>query len=216
MGSLSARRYSFDTTHTGMVLLLAIACCALPVSAQSPPQVAVVFNLQSNDLTVIDAKYRVFYNKFEKKTLPIQGYDLRGAIQDEFMTTLAADTRYKWRVANADDKLDGAALADEKRRTPDMVSSAKADRVLVVDVAGFGAWITGLAKDRMEILAYVTMLDRATGRKLWKEKIFEKVGFSGDLQKLQAEEQKEMKQGINSLIEKACQATKTKMADNKV
>ncbi|HZQ90458.1 MAG TPA: hypothetical protein VFA60_01550 [Terriglobales bacterium] len=216
MGFGSSARRPHAPTLTTMLLLMALACAVLPLQAQSQPQVAVVFNLQSNDLTVIDAKYRVFYNKFEKKTLPIQGYDLRGAIQDEFMTMLAADTRYKWRPAEAEDKLDAARLADEKHRTPEMVSSAKADRVLVVDVVGFGAWVTGLAKDRMEVLAYVTMLDRATGRKLWKEKIFEKVGFSGDLQKLQAEDQKEMKQGINSLIEKACQATKTKMADNKV
>jgi hypothetical protein len=203
------------------LLLAILAVLTAPLMAQNPvsgstPEVAVVFNLRSSDLTVVDHKYRVFFNKFEKKTLPIEGYDLSGAIRDEVMTTLAQDQRFHWRQATEADKLDAAKLADEKNRTPDMVSSAQADRVLVVDVAGFGAWISGLAKDRMEIMATVTMLDRASGRKLWKHRIWEKIPFSGDLQKLQADNQKEMKEGINSLIEKASQKLIAKVAESKV
>jgi hypothetical protein len=200
-------------------LLILLCTCYNSVAQQSsaggPPEVVVVFNLASNDLSVIDHKYRVFYNQYERKNLPIEGYDLLGNIRDEVMTTLALDNRYQWRVATEADKLDPAKLADEKQRTPAMLSAARADRVLIVDVNGFGAFITGLAKDRMEVTAQVTMLDRATGRKLWKTKIWEKIPFSGDLQTLQADNQKEMKEGINSLIERACQTLKAKLAESK-
>ncbi len=203
------------------LLLAVLLALAVPLTAQkSPsaavPQVVVVFNLASSDLSVIDHKYRVFFNKYERKNLPIEGYDLVGAIRDEVMNMLAADKRFQWRLATDADQLDAAQLADEKHRTPQMLSSAQADRVLVVDVDGFGAFITGLAKDRMEVAADVTMLDRASGRKLWKTKIWEKVPFSGDLEKLQADNQKELKEGINSLIEKACQKLQTKVAESKV
>ncbi|HEX9119974.1 MAG TPA: hypothetical protein VF840_05500 [Terriglobales bacterium] len=200
---------------------MVLTSVAIPLAAQAPPasstpQVVVVFNLRSNDLSLIDHKYRVFYNKFERKNLPIEGYDLRGAVQDEVMNTLATDKRYQWRVATDGDKLDPVQLANEKLRTAEMLSNAQADRVLVVDVAEFGAMISGLAQDRMWIAANVTMLDRASGRKLWKHGISEKIPFSGDLQKLQSENQKELKEGVNSLIEKACVKLKAKVAESKI
>ena len=201
-----------------LILLLAAPLFAQTKAPDSPsvPQVAVVINLRSSELTVIDAKYRVFYNKFEKKTLPIQNYDLRSAIQDEVMTRLAEDKRFQWRMAGDDDKLDPVKLADEKHRTAEMVSDAKADRVLLVDVWGFGAWVTALAADRMDAGFDFVMLDRASGRKLWRHRIIERVKFSGDLQKLQADNQKELKEGVNKLIENVCQKMKTKIAQSKV
>jgi hypothetical protein len=198
-----------------VLLTVAVTSTAQKSPDGALPHVAVVFNLGSSDLSVIDHKYRVFFNKYERKNLPIEGYDLLANIRDEVMNMLAQDKRFQWREATDADKLDAAKLADEKHRTPEMLSSAQADRVLVVDVDGFGAFITGLAKDRMEVMADVTMLDRATGRKLWKTKIWEKIPFSGDLQTLQADKQKELKEGINSLIEKACQTLKVKLAESK-
>ncbi len=202
-----------------LVLLAVLMVLLVPLVAQTKPetvapQVVVVFNLASTDLSVIDHKYRVFYNQYERKNLPIEGYDLLGAIQDEVMNRLAEDRRFEWRKATDADKLDPAQISDEKRRTPQMLASVEANRVLVVDVDGFGAFITGLAKDRLEVTAEVTMLDRSTGRKLWKTKIWEKIPFSGDLQTLQADNQKEMKAGINTLIEKASQKLKTKVAES--
>ena len=203
------------------LLLALILLLAAPLVAQkaapsaSAPTVAVTFNLRSSELTVVDAKYRVFYNKFEKKSLPIQGYDLPSAIRDEVMTTLAGDKRFQWRAAGEEDKLDAAKLADEKHRTPDLLSSAKADRVLLVDVGGFSAFQSGMYHN-MFIQATVTMIDRASGRKLWKHGIFEKIKFSGNLEKLQSEDQKQLKENVNTLIEKACQRIKTKVAGSKV
>ena len=221
MGAPMFRSPLFHFIARHLALLLVLSSVAIPLAAQTPPassapRVVVVFNLRSNDLQVIDHKYRVFYNKFEKKNLPIEGYDLRGAVQDEFMNALAADKRYEWRVVTEADKLDAVQLADDKLRTPEMLSNAQADRVLVVDVVEFGAWITGLAKDRMEIMANVTMLDRTSGKKLWKHRIWEKIPFSGDLQKLQSENQKELKEGVNSLIEKASVKLKAKVAESKI
>ena len=202
-----------------VALILIIGILTIPAVAQQStpgtPEVAVVFNLRSSDLAVIDHKYRVFYNKFEKKNLPIEGYDLQAAIRDEVMNTLAEDKRYKWRVATEADKLDTTQIANDKNWRSEMFSSAQADRVLVIDVEGFGAFISGLAKDRMEVVAHATMLDRGTGKKLWKQRIWEKIPFSGDLQTLQADNQKELKEGVNSLIEKTCQKLMAKVAESK-
>lgn len=204
-----------------ITVLLTLFFMAMPLTAQSSsagatPQVVVVFNLRSTDLSMIDHKYRVFYNKYERKNLPIQGYDLRSAVQDEVMHTLAEDKRFQWRAATEADKLDPVQLADEKLRTPAMLSNAQADRVLVVDVDQLGGMISGLGKDRMWIGMVVTMLDRASGRKLWKKKVGDTIPFSGDLQKLQSEDQKELKEGVNSLIEKACLKLKAKLAETKI
>lgn len=221
MGAPTFRSLLFHFMARHLALLLVLTSVALPLVAQAPPassapRVVVVFNLRSNDLSLIDHKYRVFYNKFERKNLPIEGYDLRGAVQDEVMNTLAADKRYEWRVASEADQLDPVKLADEKTRTPAMLSNAQSDRVLVVDVLEFGAMISGLAQDRMWISMSVTMLDRASVRKLWKHAISEKIPFSGDLQKLQSENQKELKEGVNSLIEKVGVKLKAKVAESKV
>jgi hypothetical protein len=221
MGVQNLRVNSFQFIARLFALLLVFVFMAIPLMAQAPPaastpQVAVVFNMHSKDLTLIDHKYRVFYNKFERKNLPIEGYDLQSAVQDEVMNTLAEDKRCQWRVATESDKLDPAEIANEKVRTPAMLAGVQADRVMVVDVAEFGAMISGLAKDRMWIGMVVTMLDRASGRKLWKKGIRDTIPFSGDLQKLQAGNQKELKEGVNSLIEKACLKLKTKVAENKI
>lgn len=198
-----------------LIILWSYPAAAQQTPAPSTPQVVVVFHLRSTDLTVIDHKYRVFFNKYEKKTIPIDNYDLRSAIEDEFMSALAADKRMQWRLATADDKLDPAALAEEKTRTAAMLASAQGDRVLIVDVQGFGGLISGLASDRLEVGLVATLLDRASGRKIWKHKVYEKIPFSGDLQKLQAENQKEMKEGINALIEKSAAKLTEKVTQSK-
>ncbi|MBZ5513041.1 MAG: hypothetical protein LAN70_17985 [Acidobacteriia bacterium] len=221
MGAHIFRSPLFHFIARHLALLLVLSFVAIPLAAQTPPassapRVVVVFNLRSNELQLIDHKYRVFYNKFEKKNLPIEGYDLRGAIQDEVMNTLVTDSRYQWRVATEADKLDAAQLAEEKTRTPEMLSNAQADRVLVVDVNAIGGMITGLGKDQMWIGMVVTMLDRASGRKLWKKGVGDTIPFSGDLQKLQSENQKELKEGINTLIEKTCVKLKAKVAESKI
>jgi hypothetical protein len=221
MGAPMFRSPLFHFIARHLALLLVLSSVAIPLAAQAPPvssapRVVVVFNLRSNDLQLIDHKYRVFYNKFEKKNLPIEGYDLRGAIQDEVMNTLATDKRFEWRVATEADKLDPVKLADEKLRTAEMLSNAQADRVLVVDVDAPGGMITGLGKDQLWIGMAVTMLDRASGRKLWKKGVGDRIPFSGDLQKLQAENQKELKEGINTLIEKTCVKLKAKVAESKI
>lgn len=218
MGAHSLRSTSASLVTCVVLLLLA---SAMPMASQTPPvpanpEVAVVFHLPSTDFEVVDHKYRVFYNKFEKKSLPIEGYDLRSALQDEVMNTLSADTRYRWRLATDTDKLDAAQLADEKHRTAAMVANAQADRVLVVHLSALGGMITGLAKDKMWIGLVVSMVDRGTGRQLWKKSLTENIPFSGDLQKLQSDNQKEMKEGINTLIEKGCIKLKAKVAETKI
>ncbi|MDP9263137.1 MAG: hypothetical protein M3O85_02325 [Acidobacteriota bacterium] len=196
---------------------------SLPALAQQPspapappatPQVVVLVNLRSKDVTITDIKFRAFYNKIENKVIPLTDYDLKAAIQDEVMTTLAQDKRVQWRLATPEDGLDGMALADDKQRTPAMLTSLKGDRVLVVDVYGVQGYIHSLVKN-MVIGVNVIHLDR-DGRKLWKKGVSARMKFPGSIEESQADNQKGLKQAINTLIEKLCENLKSKVAEQKI
>ena len=77
-----------------------------------------------------------------------------------------------------------------------------ADRVLLVGVQDFGALLADLASDKFYIMAQFKLIDRATGKKLWEKKIYERTDFDGKLQDMQAENQKGLKVGINKVLEK--------------
>jgi hypothetical protein len=202
---------------------LVLAAVSLPALAQQPsatpaapstPQVVVLINLRSKDVTITDIKFRAFYNKIENKVIPLTDYDLQAAIQDEVMTTLGEDKRAQWRLATAEDKLDGIALADDKQRTPAMLGSLKGDRVLVVDVYGVQGYIHSMVKN-MVIGVNVIHLDR-DGRKLWKKGVSEKMKFPGSIEESQADNQKGLKQAINTLIEKFCANMRSKIGEQKI
>ena len=203
------------------VLLLAAA--SLPALAQqsgtSPappaaPQVVVLVNLRSADVTITDIKFRAFYNKIEKKVIPLTGYDMKAAIQDEVMLALAEDTRAQWRLATAEDGLDGMALADDKQRTPAMLASLKGDRVLLLDVYGVGGALQSLVKN-MYIGVSVQMLDR-DGRRLWKKGVNPRMKFPGSIEEAQADNQKGFKQAVNTLIERFCEDLKSKLGEQQI
>jgi len=202
---------------------LALAAVSLPALAQQPsaapapsaaPQVVVVINLRSKDVTITDIKFRAFYNKIENKVIPLTDYDLQAAVQDEVMMALAEDKRAQWRLATDEDKLDGIALADDKQRTPAMLASVKGDRVLVVDVYGVQGYIHSMVKN-MVIGVNVILLDR-DGRKLWKKGVSERMKFPGSIEESQADNQKGLKQAVNTLIEKFCESLKSKVGEKKI
>jgi len=78
----------------------------------------------------------------------------------------------------------------------------EADRVLLVGVQDFGALLADLAADKFYILVQFKLLDRATGKKLWEKKVYERTDFDGKLKDMQAENQKGLKVGINKVLEK--------------
>ncbi len=221
--SLFAKPGSNGRTLRGAFLGLVLVAISLPALAQQPspapappatPQVVVLVNLRSKDVTITDIKFRAFYNKIENKVIPLTDYDLKAAIQDEVMTTLAQDKRVQWRLATPEDGLDGMALADDKQRTPAMLTSLKGDRVLVVDVYGVQGYIHSLVKN-MVIGVNVIHLDR-DGRKLWKKGVSARMKFPGSIEESQADNQKGLKQAINTLIEKLCENLKSKVAEQKI
>jgi len=221
--SVSAR-----TGRTGKMLRrlsgwLLLAAVSLPVLAQQPsatpaapaaPQITVLVNLRSKDVTITDIKFRAFYNKIENKVIPLTDYDLQAAVQDEVMLALAEDKRAQWRLATDEEKLDGVALADDKQRTSAMLASVKGDRVLLVDVYGVQGYIHSLVKN-MVIGVNVLLLDR-DGRKLWKKGVSAKMKFPGSIEESQADNQKGLKQAVNTLIEKACENLKAKVREQKI
>ncbi len=221
--SFSARPGMAGKNLRGRLGWLLLLAASLPVLAQQPstaparpagPQVVVLVNLRSKDVTITDIKFRAFYNKVENKVIPLTDYDLQAAIQDEVMLRLADDKRVQWRLATAEDKLDGIALADDKQRTPAMLASAKGDRVLVVDVYGVQGYIHSMVKN-MVMGVNVILLDR-DGRKLWKKGVSAKMKVPGSIEESQADNQKGLKQAINTLIEKFCDNLKTKVGEQKI
>jgi len=221
--SLSARPGMHGKVLRRVLGWLTLVAASLPALAQQPnaapappagPQVVVLVNLRSKDVTITDIKFRAFYNKVENKVIPLTDYDLQAAIQDEVMLRLADDKRVQWRLATAEDKLDGIALADDKQRTPAMLASLKGDRVLVVDVYGVRGYIHSMVKN-MVIGVNVILLDR-DGRKLWKKGVSAKMKFPGSIEESQADNQKGLKQAVNTLIEKFCESMKSKVGEQKI
>ena len=48
------------------------------------------------------------------------------------------------------------------------------------------------------------LVDRATGKKLWEKKLYERIDLTGQVAELQADNQKGLKEGINKVLEKLC------------
>jgi len=171
------------------------AATSLPIQA---PQTIVAVQLQSPDFTVFEMKYRVFFNKSEIKKIPLVDYDFKAALTDELMNSLAEDTRMKWRLPSDKETMDVFAVLKKKTALPPVES----DRVLLVGVQDFGAFLADLAADKFYIIAQFKLIDRATGKKLWEKKVYERTDFDGKLKDMQADNQKGLKVGINKVLEK--------------
>jgi hypothetical protein len=167
------------------------------VLAQQPATVVAV-QLQSPDFSVIEMKYRVFFNKTEIKKIPLSDYDFKAAFTDELMNALSEDSRMRWRLPSEKETIDVFGVQKKKASLPPLES----DRVLLVGVEDFGALLADLASDKFYILAKFKLIDRATGKKLWEKKVYERADFEGKLKDMQAENQKGLKIGINKVLEK--------------
>ncbi len=161
------------------------------------PATVVAVQLQSPDFSVIEMKYRVFFNKTEVKKIPLIDYDFKAALTDELMNALAEDARTKWRLPSTNETIDVFAVQKKKASLPPL----EADRVLLVGVQDFGALLADLASDKFYIVAKFKLVDRS-GRKLWEKNINERTDFDGKLQDMQAENQKGLKVGINKVLER--------------
>ena len=173
---------------------------ASPAAVQTIPTAVVAVNLVTDEFTVQQLKYRVFYNKSEVKRIPMVDYDFKAAFVDELMNALAQDTRMSWRAQGPDEAIDVMTLLKGKTKPPPV----NADRILLVVIKEYGAFLSQLGPDKFHLVAEFKLIDRATGKKLWHTKSLERIDFDGKLKDMQADNQKGLKEGINRMLEKLC------------
>lgn len=180
------------------LILIALCFMTFDIAAAQQPVTVVAVQLKSPDFTVKEMKYRVFYNKAEVKKISLLDYDFKAALGDELLNALAEDTRMKWRAQSANEAIDVFGVQKNKARLP----SLEADRVLLVGVEDFGAFLADLAADKFYLQVKFKLLDRATGKKLWEKKLLVTEDLDGKLKDLQAENQKLLKIGVNKVLER--------------
>lgn len=180
------------------LMLIALCLTAFGAAAAQQPTTVVAVALKSPDLTVMEMRYRVFYNRTEVKKIPLLDYDFKAALSDELMNALAEDTRMQWRAQSGNEAIDVFAVQKKKAQLPPL----EADRVLLVGVEDFGASLADLAADKFYLNAKFKLIDRTTGKKLWEKKLFVTEDLDGKLKDLQADNQKALKVGINKVLER--------------
>src|SRR5436853_6501313 len=191
-----------------IILLFCIAPFASPGPIEEsridslPPvsSVVVAVQLDSPDFTLMEFKYRVFYNKSEVKHIPLTDYDFKAAFTDELLTALTEDKRMTWRKSDSTEVIDVPALWDRKVQPPKI----EADRILLVQIQGYGALTASLDADIFFLQARFRLVERASNKKLWEKKLFERIDLNGKITELQADNQKGLKEGINKVLEKLC------------
>lgn len=180
------------------LMLVALCLVASAAAAAQQPVTLVAVGLRSPDLTVKEMKYRVFYNKTEVKKIPLLDYDFKAALGDELLNALAEDTRMQWRPHSGAEAIDVFAVQKKKAQLPPL----EADRVLLVGVEDFGAFLADLGADKFFLDVKFKLIDRATGKKLWEKKLFVTEDLDGKLRELQADNQKGLKLGVNKVLER--------------
>lgn len=180
------------------LMLIALCLTAFVAAAAQQPTTVVVVGLKSPDLTVMEMRYRVFYNRTEVKKIPLLDYDFKAALADELLNALAEDTRMQWRAQSGNEAIDVFAVQKKKAQLPPL----EADRVLLVGVEDFGAYLADLAADKFYLNVKFKLIDRATGKKLWEKKLSVTEDLDGKLKDLQADNQKALKAGVNKVLER--------------
>lgn len=180
------------------MLLVALCFTAFGTAVAQQPVAVVAVGLKSTEFTEVELKYRVFFSKTELKKISLLDYDFKAALGDELLNALAEDTRMKWRLPSETEVIDVLAVQKKKAQLPPL----EADRVLLVFVEDFGAFLNPLAADQFYLDAKFKLIDRATGKKLWEKKLNVTEDLDGKLKDLQADNQKGLKTGVNKVLER--------------
>lgn len=181
-------------------------------TAQSTPRTVVAVNLEAAEFTVRELKYRVFFNKAEMKRIPLTDYDFRAAFTDELLNALAADGRMSWRASSAGENINVPLVMKKKVPPPPL----DAERILLVNIREYGAFLADLAKDKFYIVAQMKLIDRATGKKLWDYNVNERIDLDGKVSEMQADNQRGLKEGINKVLEKVCRKVAEDLARERI
>ena len=192
---------AFCLAAAGFVLAVPEDPQAAPV-APAKPKVLVVVQLRDPDFTVLEMKYRVFYNKGETKKIPLTDYDFKVAFTDELLNALAEDRRAEWIEATGQEGIDVVKVWSKKATVP---AGVAADRLLLVDIVQYGALVADLAADSFTLHIRMRMTEKTGRQKLWEKGWYERNDLPGKVAELQADNQKGLKEGINKLMEEICQ-----------
>jgi len=179
-----------------------VAFLTAPCWAQSAaPTAMIAVNMQTTDLLVTDMKYRVLFNKREQKAIPLTDFDFAANLQDELHSTLANDKRFQWRPAKAAEKDALAPLfAPATMKAKSLPAPAvEADRVLLVSPS-YVAFIHAMRKF-IQVGVALRLVDRRTGRVLWKKTLSERTGLPDTLEDMQADNQKVLKETLNKVMD---------------
>lgn len=208
-------------------LAVAILSGSVAVAAQKPDipeatkaaatsQVVISARMASNDLQVLDIKYRVFYNKFENKFIPLTDFNFAANLTDELINALADDKRAAWRGSTPEEHQTLEACYTPKWWKSKTIPppGIEGDRVLLINVA-YSASIhfTG---HRLDVSVAVQMSDRKSGRVLWKKLFVEKGEVPGTLEAIQADNQKLLKEALNKLMEQVVPKIKQHIAQSQI
>lgn len=180
------------------IMLIALCFTAFGTAVAQQPVTVVAVALKSTEFTVVEMKYRVFFNQTEIKKISLLDYDFKAALGDELLNALAEDTRMKWRLPSETEVIDVLAVRKKKAQLPPL----EADRVLLVFVEDFGASLHALASDAFYLDAKFKLIERATGKKLWEKNLNVTEDLDGKLKDLQVDNQKGLKTGVNKVLER--------------
>jgi hypothetical protein len=209
------------------LLVLATLSTALSLAAQkadtstapqpaTTPQVVISARMASNDLQVLDIKYRLFYNKFENKFITLTDFNMAANLTDELLNALVDDKRATWRGTTADErqKLEACYGPKSWKEKAVTLPPIEADRVLLINAA-YSASIH-FSGHRLDLAVALRMADRKTGRILWKKVIIEKGELPGTLEEIQADNQKPVKEALNKLMEQVVPKVKQHIAQSQL
>ena len=148
------------------LILIALCFMTFDIAVAQQPVTVVAVQLKSPDFTVMELKYRVFWNKAEVKKIPLLDYDFKAALSEELLNALAEDTRMKWRLPLATETIDVFGVRKKKAQLPPLGSN----RVLLVGVEDFGAFLADLSRDKFYLLAKFRLIrprdrEKALGEK---------------------------------------------------
>lgn len=200
----------------GALVLIAFVSPALQVAADqatssTKPKTVVAIQVRGDDFLVTHVTLRVLLPQFKNDHIPLIGFDFKASLSDELMNALTKDARMDWRLASAEDGISVQELFDNKKsRAP---SSLTADRLLLVDIAQYGAITRPIGSNFCYVAARMKLIEKATGKKLWEKsediaydyRQSVKINLDKKVEELQADNQKGLKEILNQIIEKFCQ-----------
>jgi len=220
-----ASNASFTPSHCSLpinralrIVAVVIAVLALAPALYSQSKTIIAVHLRTPEFVVHDVKYRVFFMKQERKFIPLNDYDFSAALADELLTALSEDKRVAWRPADSKESEALVPVFERKKDEGALPDSIKADHVLLVDVFEYGAIVSShpLIKDEFFINVSLKLVAPDTGKKLWSKRFFDRLKLPGKLAELQADNQKGLKSGINTVLEQVSRKVKDKFKEAKV